>query len=65
MMVLGNMLLEDGKEDKTLWERYDYTDSCYMKDDGEEWPETEEFDLYGYPDIDEMTPRRTVKIMEV
>jgi hypothetical protein len=63
MVVLGKMLLEDGKEDKTRWERYWGRDWESMND--EEFPETEDFDLYGYPDIDDQTPRKTVKIMEV
>jgi hypothetical protein len=71
-VVLGKMLLVNGKEDKTRWERYDCIKGdgggwCRREDDDDDgdWPETEEWDLYGPGGIDDTdSMKKTVKIME-
>jgi hypothetical protein len=69
---LGKMLLVNEKEDKTRCERYDCNKGdrwgwCRRKDDDDDgdWPEIEEWDLYGPGGIDDMNSmKKFVKIMK-
>jgi hypothetical protein len=71
-LPLGKMLLINEKEDRTRWERYDCKRGDRLgwrrreDDDDGNWPEFEEWDLYGPGGIDGIDPmKKTVKIMEV